>query len=255
MSKKRIKKITFKTAIILICLFFYPHIAYFSNLSEESVIHASNQARLEAGLKPVTANQFLTQAAYLKAEAIFESQEFSHTINNERFSYWVKQTEYEYEIIGENLAIDFLSSEGAIAAWMQSPTHRANLLNPKFSEIGVAVKNGVMDGQKSIVIVQIFGAPRISLNIGKKAETGWENSKPVINHENKPLYVNYNLKPLIKDFISHSTRDNGIYTKFFSGHFKNSEYFFYINYYILSILLLMVALVAILIIKQQKPKK
>lgn len=240
-----------QTLVLLLGFFLYPQIAYFSNLNDESIITLTNAEREKLNLPTVSSNQFLSQAAYLKAEAIFSSQNFSHTIDNQTFSHWVKLTGYEYDIIGENLAIDFISSEGAIKAWLNSTTHRENILNPRFSEIGVAIKEGIINGQKSIIVVQIFGAPRLSISPQKiMDQTPIYQTEPVINQERKPFYINYKVRPLIDNFINTNLKNSRLYSQLPLGNSNNINRLFYVNYYLISVLLLNIFIVGIFIIKQ-----
>ncbi len=147
------------TLFLIVGVFLLPHYALASVINDENIIILTNQARLEKGLRELTANQLLSKAAYDKAEAIFDTQEFKHNLEEKSFSSWVKETGYEYQNVGENLAIDFITSEGTMKAWLESPSHKKNIMNPKFQEIGIAVKQDEFDGQESIVVVQIFGTP------------------------------------------------------------------------------------------------
>ena len=71
-----------------------------------------------------------------------------------------KKINYEYLLIGENLALGiFDGDKGIVSAWMASPGHKANILNPKYTELGVAVKNGIYNGVNTTIAVQIFGLP------------------------------------------------------------------------------------------------
>ncbi|MBI3638379.1 CAP domain-containing protein, partial [Candidatus Wolfebacteria bacterium] len=60
---------------------------------------------------------------------------------------------------GENLAVNFFDSEDAVNAWMKSITHRENILNTNFKEIGIGVAKGNYNGKESIFVVQLFGSP------------------------------------------------------------------------------------------------
>ncbi|MEA3464249.1 MAG: CAP domain-containing protein [Patescibacteria group bacterium] len=144
---------------MLIGIFLLPQIAYSSAIAPEKLIELTNQERIKTGLKPLTANQLLAQAAYQKGNDILINQAFRHNINDKKFSSWIKETGYKYSYVGENLAIDFVTSEGVIAAWLNSHSHKKNLLGAYFTEIGVAVIEGKFQGQNTILIVQIFGAP------------------------------------------------------------------------------------------------
>lgn len=166
LRRKKLRKIYASMALVwLFGAFLLPRLAYASMLSDENIIKLTNEVRNGEGLDGLNANQLLTKAAYDKAEAIFAAQEFKHDIENRKFSNWVKESGYEYQSIGENLAIDFTTSENAMDAWLESPTHKKNILNPKFEEIGVAVKEDEFQGHKSLLVVQIFGKPAKGQNV------------------------------------------------------------------------------------------
>ncbi|MDP2709549.1 MAG: CAP domain-containing protein [bacterium] len=143
-------------------IFLLPNLAYLSAITPEKLIELTNLERQAAGLKPLTANQLLAQAAYLKGQAIINSQTFAHSINDKKFSSWIRDTGYNYSYAGENLAIDFSASESVIRAWENSPLHKKNLLSPYYGEIGIAAVEGNFHGQNTTVVVQIFGAPAAS---------------------------------------------------------------------------------------------
>lgn len=146
---------------ILVGIFLLPNLAYMAAITPENLIELTNRERLSAGLNALTTNQQLTEAAKAKGEAIIETQTFKHTINDKKFSGWVREAGYDYSYVGENLAIDFTTSEGVITAWENSPLHKKNLLSPFYQEIGLAAVNGEFQGQDTTVVVQIFGAPAI----------------------------------------------------------------------------------------------
>lgn len=145
--------------VVLVGIFLLPNSAYLSTIQPEKLIELTNQAREAQGLSSLTANQLLTQAAILKGQAILESNAFKHTINDKKFSAWVRDAGYNYSYVGENLAVDFFTSEGIIEAWKNSPLHRKNLLSPYYREIGISTMTGKFQGQDTTVVVQIFGAP------------------------------------------------------------------------------------------------
>jgi hypothetical protein len=183
-----LKRIVCPLLIVLMGIFLLPKTAYLSTINAENIIKLTNKTRQNEKISPVTANQVLTQAAYTKAQDLIKAQIFSHTINNKKFSSWVKEANYEYSFVGENLAIDFASSEGVIKAWLESPTHKKNLLNNKFTEIGVAVLEASFQGENSILVVQIFGTPLSSsqknLNLTKIKKSENKLSELNIQEEN-----------------------------------------------------------------------
>lgn len=146
---------------MLIGIFLLPNLAYLSVITPEEIIALTNKEREAVGLNALTANQLLTQAAIVKGKTILESQTFKHTIDNKKFSSWIRDAGYNYSYVGENLAIDFITSQGVVEAWNNSPMHKKNLLNPYYQEIGISVLEGEFNGQNTAVVVQIFGTPPI----------------------------------------------------------------------------------------------
>lgn len=129
-------------------------------LTPDNVIELTNQSRRDYHLAELLPSAKLAVAAANKARDIMDKSYFAH------FSpggvspwYWITQAGYTYTHAGENLAIRFTSAEGVNEAWLNSPTHRANILSEDFKEIGVAVltDNFGQEGSATIV-VQMFGS-------------------------------------------------------------------------------------------------
>jgi len=162
-GSKQLIRLKFKLSLLgmLAGIFLLPNLAYLSAITPEEIITLTNQERETAGLNALTANQLLTQAAIAKGKAILESQTFKHNIDNKKFSSWIRDTGYNYSYVGENLAIDFVTSQGVIEAWEDSPLHKKNLLSPYYQEIGLAATQGKFQGQDTTVVVQIFGSPAV----------------------------------------------------------------------------------------------
>ena len=148
-------------------------IARADGISPRTVIQLVNKERLAAGLSVLSENSQLSKAAQDKVEDMVKNDYFAHT-SPQGVSpwYWFEKNGYGYKYAGENLAINFTSAESQHKAWMASPSHRKNILNPNYREIGVAVASGKVDGETSIITVQLFGA--LSGAIVKS-----EESKPV----------------------------------------------------------------------------
>lgn len=86
---------------------------------------------------------------------------FAHdTPDGKRPWEWIDRSEYDYIYAGENLAMDFITAEVVQAAFLKSPTHRKNILNPKYTEVGIAVLNGELDGRQTTLLVEFFGTQR-----------------------------------------------------------------------------------------------
>ena len=96
-----------------------------------------NSVRTEAGLEPLQSDGQLTYAAQKKAEDMLTNQYFAHTSPAGVTPWnWIKSSDYGYDYAGENLSIDFDDAASAFSAWMDSPSHRDNILNRNFSDIG-----------------------------------------------------------------------------------------------------------------------
>jgi uncharacterized protein YkwD len=130
-----------------------------SSYNAEQVITAINKERTKQGLNPLYTNEKLTLAAENKAKDMKERNYFSHIYqgDNTKWSDFIKNANYDYLIAGENLANGFYSVELMVKAWMDSPTHRENILNPKFEDTGVGISFGELNGNPTIFVVQTFG--------------------------------------------------------------------------------------------------
>ena len=133
-----------------------------STLTYDGVFVWTNVNRHISGVSPpFTRNETLNQIAQQRAEDMFEKQYFEHTSpSGSSASTIADENGYKYIAIGENIALgNFDSDQDLVTAWMNSPGHRANILSPKFIELGVAVVPGVFNGRKTWIGVQIFGKP------------------------------------------------------------------------------------------------
>ncbi len=124
------------------------------------LVDLTNTNRLTEKLNPLEFSPVLASAAQLKANDMAEKSYFAHTSPDGKNPwYWFTQSGYSFLYAGENLAVNFVDSEDVVRAWMNSEGHRANILNDKFSEIGIAMASGVYNGRESIYVVQLFAKP------------------------------------------------------------------------------------------------
>jgi hypothetical protein len=135
-------------------------LGYSSEITATKVIDFTNQERSKLGLPTLTLNPTLSQSASLKAQDMFANNYWAHTSPSGKSPWdFFKSVNYRYSIAGENLAKDFYDTDSVMRAWMNSPTHRANIVNTKFKEIGIGVVNGVLNGVETTLVVQHFGTP------------------------------------------------------------------------------------------------
>lgn len=129
-----------------------------SSISTVNIINLTNKDRQKFGLPELRQNLELNTAAYNKANDMFNKQYWDHFgPSGETPWQFITSSGYEYVYAGENLAKGFQTSEGVVQAWMASPTHRENILSPNYQEIGVAVVSGNFNGEKTTIVVQMFG--------------------------------------------------------------------------------------------------
>ncbi len=135
-------------------------LGYASNISPNDIITLTNQQRVANGLLPLSTNNVLSQAAIAKGNDMFAKDYWAHFApdGTSPWSFFLSFG-YKYRYAGENLARDFSDSSSTVTAWMNSPSHRENMLNPNYKEIGVGVVNGNLSGADTTIVVQFFGAP------------------------------------------------------------------------------------------------
>lgn len=132
-----------------------------SFLTQTGVVQWTNTQRAKYGLPPLKENTKLDASAEIKAQDMLKNQYFAHeSPTGARITDLVASVGYDFIAIGENLALgNFKDDETLVQAWMDSPGHRANILNNKYQEIGVAVVKGSFQGEITWLAVQHFGMP------------------------------------------------------------------------------------------------
>lgn len=131
-----------------------------AQITPPGLLAATNQARADQGEKPLTVNAELNKAAELKVKNMFDKQYWAHTAPDGTTPWhWFSVAGYNYDSAGENLAKDFTTDNSTVAAWMASPSHRANILNASYQDVGFAVMDSMLDGHPTTLIVALYGAP------------------------------------------------------------------------------------------------
>ena len=130
-------------------------------LTTSGVLYYSNLERSNFGLLTLGENADLNRAAEIKVDDMFTNQYFEHMSPIGRdVSGLAVIVGYEYVSVGENLAMgNFDDDADLVLGWMNSPGHRDNILGEQYTEIGISVKEGMYEGNKIWMGVQIFGRP------------------------------------------------------------------------------------------------
>jgi hypothetical protein len=135
-------------------------LGYSSSITADQVVDATNKQRALIGAKPLRVNTVLSSAARAKGQDMLSEQYWAHTSPSGRQPWdFMKQEKYTFVVAGENLARDFSTTDAMMNAWMASPTHKANIINTRYEEIGIAVIDGTFQGVETTLVVQMFGTP------------------------------------------------------------------------------------------------
>ena len=155
--------ITFAFILYQLIISFVPRFApkilgFAANISPDEVVRLTNEKRSQAGLSPLSLDPILSQAAQAKGADMLNKGYWAH-VAPDGSQPWVFFTNfgYKYRYAGENLARDFSSASSAVEAWMNSASHKENLLSSKYKEVGIGVIEGNLAGVDTTIIVQFFG--------------------------------------------------------------------------------------------------
>ncbi len=170
-------------------------LGFTSSIQANDVVTQTNQQRAQAGLSALTTNPSLIAAATSKGQDMCAKQYWAH-ISPAGSTPWVfmKGAGYKYSVAGENLARDFADTGSMVNAWMASPTHKANIVNAKYKEIGVAVVNCNLLGSDTAVVVQMFGSQYVGVATGQTTAAAVNR-----NAEVKALTTEEDLPVVIQD--------------------------------------------------------
>ena len=134
----------------------------------KTIFKLTNDQRSKAGVATLTVDKQLEQAAYTKAQDMIVNQYFAHVSpQGISLANFLKKVGYRYLVAGENLAMGFPDAPSTMKAWEKSPTHFANIIDPDYSQIGVALFSGLYQGESTIMAVQMFGFPKQLLQNNK----------------------------------------------------------------------------------------
>lgn len=189
MKTKKISKLN--TSLFLVAFLVLISSPFFvaAQVTKEEIISLVNQERENEGLVPLVENETLDQAASFKATDMIGNNYFAHTSPNGVDPWhWFEQANYPYKYAGENLAMDFSSASSVMKAWMKSPSHRENIMSPKYKEIGIAISSGIIEQKETLVAVQLFGTRlndevEVSSLTNQKGQTDEEKGPEIIIEE------------------------------------------------------------------------
>ncbi len=151
-----------------------------ANYEAEEVVELLNNFREEEGLPPLIANEKLAKAAMDKAKDMLENEYWDHKSPSGDTAWkFIRDEGYKFVVAGENLARGYEDVNKMNEALINSASHKENIVNPKYRDIGIAVVDGVMDGKEVTLVVQMFGK-----EIYKKEE-------PVVQRDESRVAFNF----------------------------------------------------------------
>src|SRR3989338_523275 len=147
------------------------------SISETELFALINNMRQENGLAPLVLNDKLSDAARRKAADMFQKNYWSHFSPDGATSPWgfIRAAGYNYMYAGENLAKGFTDAGSIVNAWMNSSTHRENILSSRFKEVGFAISPGSLQNEETVLVVEMFGASPQSIASVPRIATAQES--------------------------------------------------------------------------------
>jgi hypothetical protein len=137
-------------------------LAYATEMSRNGLLSGTNTQRANNGAAGLSINSQLNAAAQAKAQDMVDRDYWSHeTPDGEQPWIFIDAQGYNYQKAGENLAYGFSTSNETITGWMNSPSHKANMLDVTFSEVGFGFANSAnfVDTGEETVVVAMYANP------------------------------------------------------------------------------------------------
>jgi uncharacterized protein YkwD len=133
-----------------------------SDFSSSSLLSDTNAERAKDNEPVLTLNPQLASAAQAKAEDMVKANYWAHNSPDGKTPWsFISASGYQYQTAGENLAYGFVSAEDSVAGWMNSPEHRANILDGAYRDVGFGVAsspNYQGQGPETVVVAE-YGQP------------------------------------------------------------------------------------------------
>lgn len=154
-----------------------------TDISAQRLLDLTNIIRKQQGLSELSLNEKLSNAAFAKGENMFAKNYWAHNAPDGTTPwYFIRQVQYDYVYAGENLARGFTNSDAIVEAWMESPTHKENMLSPNYQDVGFAVLEGKLMNEQTTLVVEMFGNTE-SIPLAKQSKTSEEHPQLVVEKE------------------------------------------------------------------------
>lgn len=149
-------------------------LAYSTNVSVGGLLESTNTQRTQNSASELQLNSALNAAAQAKANDMVARNYWSHiTPDGQQPWVFMDNSGYKYQKAGENLAYGFATSSDTVTGWMNSQTHKDNLLDSAFSEVGFGFANSANfnNSGEETVIVAMYGKPLVLASNSEPAQS------------------------------------------------------------------------------------
>jgi uncharacterized protein YkwD len=139
-------------------------LAYATEISRQSLLNSTNSSRSGHSKGGLKLNEQLNSAAQAKANDMVARNYWSHNTPDGKEPWvFINGAGYSYIKAGENLAYGFTTSSETINGWMNSPSHKANMLDGDFTEVGFGYANSsnFNNAGEETVVVAMYGKPYV----------------------------------------------------------------------------------------------
>ena len=181
-------------------------------LTNKGIILQTNKERASAGLSALKSDPSLQALAQQKASDMFKRQYFAHVSpDGDKVGSLAKKQGYKYLLIGENLAFGVFENDAdVVKAWMESKGHRSNILDKRYTNIGLAAQKGIYDGEEVCIVVQVLSMPlstcqKPSASLAQQIEmhkTYYATLKKIFNGYSEEIERISGKDSKVKNFIS-----------------------------------------------------
>ncbi|MGH7240972.1 MAG: CAP domain-containing protein [Candidatus Saccharimonadales bacterium] len=137
-------------------------LGYATDMSVQELLDDTNQQRIGNGVAALGLNSLLDNAAQAKANDMAARDYWSHNTPDGQTPWtFITAAGYNYQLAGENLAYGFDTAADTLTGWMNSPEHRANILNGGYTEVGfgyINIANYQSTGPETLVVA-MYASP------------------------------------------------------------------------------------------------
>jgi hypothetical protein len=147
-----------KVSVVFVPIFVPSSASEASAITPKNIVALTNTTRREIHAPVLVENISLDKAAQQKADDMVAKNYFSHESPDGKTAMdLILADGYPARIAAENLAVRYTEAEDVETGWLLSPTHRENIVNPEYADIGVGISQGPYKGSPAVFVVQLFG--------------------------------------------------------------------------------------------------